>query len=739
MRPLYIKRYFGMPALTTQHHFLTNLRESTRNQQVYHIVSANRVRNSNRLFSMKSSGYFIIPINEQVSKAIYRDLNNSRQEIRLLRVHPSIDPGASLSCTLLHAELSPNAASTRPSYEALSYVWGHPDLSEPIFLNSHPFFITPSLKYALTSLRQRHKARVLWVDAICINQLNDKERGEQVALMRHVYSSCERDIAWLDPMVTVRLQDKTSYTSQSIEKEEKRVKEGMEFIKTLNRNGQRLKATQDLYRNTVNPTFTKVQKALVALFGSPTLWSRLWSCLTDFFKDEPYIGAFHTDYPTHSRSYYRSFSKVFLPAKRIEDQRRILSQRGNITSDFLDVLTRFRAMESTDPRDKIYGLLGLVAPDPGIEVNYTQPLVDVYKRTTLSLINHSGNLDIICQNPFELWGGPRALEDSSVGNLPSWAAEFDAKPETCVPVLFAQRNIFAAGSKHYTAPCRVLGQGENMLALRGVKLGNVGPILQRRVIISPGLGKQKLTGNHLKKGGWNRFIRSEEREAGFLMEMYLGKEAVRNPDSRLYEPKVGGSRSEEVLSEAKFHCSSVRPQRPRDSMCETAFCAFLRTLFRDCTHPPRIRRLRDSEIASLQVHNRDYTSQRFIRGLKNYKIRDNWRISRYAFSHDPEAEDKMQLAYVGYAPYNRDLMFTITDNGVFLLVRPHVQQGDIVVVLDGAKVPMILRKAELNRQGGDDIEVYRIVCSAYAHGFMDGEAGEMVDEGRLEKQDIFIV
>ncbi|VTT69409.1 unnamed protein product [Fusarium fujikuroi] len=689
-------------------------------------MSANRVQNSSRLLSMKSSGYCRSPINEQVSKAIYRNLDNSRQEIRLLSVHPSIDPGASLSCTLLHAELSPDTASTRPSYEALSYVWGHPDLSEPISLNSHPFCITPSLKYALTSLRQRHKARVLWVDAICINQLNDKERGEQ-----------------------------------SIEKEEQRVKEGMDFMKRFNRNGQRLKATQDLYRIIGNPTFTKVQKALVALFGSPTLWSRLWvmqelslaprvtmicgraelewSCLTDFLKDEPYIGAFHTDYPTHSMSYYRSFSKVFLPAKRIEDQRRILSQRGKITSDFLDVLTRFRAKESTDPRDKIYGLLGLVAPDPGIEVNYTQPLVDVYKRTTLSLINYSGNLDIICQNPFELWGGPRALEHFSVGDLPSWAAEFDAKPETCVPVLFAQRDIFAAGSKHCTTPCRVLGHGENMLALRGVKLGNVGPILQRRVIISPGLGKQELTESHFKKGGWNRFIRSEEREAGFLMEVYLGKEAVRNPDSRLYEPKFGGSRSEEILSEPEIQFSSVRPHGPHESMCETAFCAFLRTLFRDCTHPPRIRRLRDSEIASLQVHNRDYTSQGFIGGLKNYKVRDNWRLSRYAFSHDPEAEDKMQLAYVGYAPYNRDLMFTMTDNGVFLLVRPHVQQGDIVVVLDGAKVPMILRKAELNRQGGDDIAVYRIVCSAYAHGFMDGEAGEMVDQGRLEKQDIFIV
>ncbi|PNP86556.1 hypothetical protein FNYG_00258 [Fusarium nygamai] len=399
-------------------------------------------------------------------------------------------------------------------------------------------------------------------------------------------------------------------------------------------------------------------------------------------------------------------------------------------------------MESSDPRDKIYGLLGLVTPDPGIEVDYTRPLVEVYKKTTLSLINQSGNLDIICQNPFELWGGPRALEPSSVGALPSWVAEFDAKSEACVPVLFAQRDIFAAGIKRCATPCRVLGSEQDILALRGVKLGAVGPILQRRVLISQGPDKQHVSEDHLRSGIWNPVIRGQDREASYLLKMYLGEEALRNPDSRFYEPKLGGG-SMHQPQDLKDRFSTAKPQNDDSLPRETAFCAFLRTILRDCTHPPGIRRLRDSEITSLQVHNRDNTSQGFIRDLKNYRIRENWRLSRYAFSHDPEAHpkagDEMQLTYVGYAPYNRDLMFTMTDNGVFLLVRPHVQKGDVVVVLDGAKVPMILRKAELNLLGLGGSESYRIVCSAYAHGFMDGEAEARVDEGRLEKQDIFIV
>ncbi|KAJ4269604.1 hypothetical protein NW762_001271 [Fusarium torreyae] len=746
---LYTGTSIRLPVVSMCCLFRRNLVTSIRNRQLFHSISGSRARLLDRLTSEELPKISSNPVNGEVSKAVYKPLDSSRQEIRLLSVHPSTESNDNLSCTLLHVDLRPDAGSIRPSYEALSYVWGQPDFSEPISLNGHPFFITPSLKYALTSLRQKHKARFLWVDAICINQSDIEERGQQVALMRHIYSNCERDIAWLDSIVTRGPQEKTLYTAQSIEKAEQRVKEGMELMKSfVHKQGQTLKATQDSFRTAGDYATTREHRLLLAaLFESPALWGRLWvmpelslaprvtlMCgraelewysLAAFFKDEPYIGAFHMDYPTHSSSYYRSFSEMFLPAKRIEDQRQILSRGGKITSSLLDVLTRFRAMESTDSRDKIYGLLGLVNENHDIKVDYTQSLIDVYKMTTLSLINQSGNLDIICQNPFELWGGPRALELPRTGRgcIPTWAAEFDAKPKDCVPVLFAQRHIFAAGTKYCATPCRARGTQKDILVLKGVMLGIVGPILQRRVSISQRPDKKELTEADLRRGTCNRFIRSQDREAGYLMEMYLGKEALRNPDSRLYEPKVGGSKDGTPY--------------PR----ETAFCAFLRTIFRDCTHPPKIRRLHDTEIVSLQMHNRDDANQGVIRGLKNYKIRDNWRLSRYAFSYDPEANrevgNDVELTHVGYAPYNRDLMFTMTSNGLFLLVRPHVQQGDIVVILDGAKVPMVLRKAE--PESGDNKEAYRIVCSAYAHGFMDGEAETGINEGRLEKQDISII
>jgi hypothetical protein len=61
----------------------------------------------------------------------------------------------------------------------------------------------------------------------------------------------------------------------------------------------------------------------------------------------------------------------------------------------MDVLARFRGMKSTDPRDRVYSLLGLVTDDHEIDVDYTTSVRDLYRDTTISLINVAGNLDIL--------------------------------------------------------------------------------------------------------------------------------------------------------------------------------------------------------------------------------------------------------------------------------------------------------------------------------------------------------
>ncbi|KAF5974210.1 heterokaryon incompatibility 6 OR allele [Fusarium coicis] len=90
---------------------------------------------------------------------------------------------------------------------ALSYVWGHPKLPEgekpySITVDDCLFQVTPNLYHALVQLSQSYRVRQgfkLWVDAICINQNDNDERGQQVARMRDIYQSAWQVAIWLGP------------------------------------------------------------------------------------------------------------------------------------------------------------------------------------------------------------------------------------------------------------------------------------------------------------------------------------------------------------------------------------------------------------------------------------------------------------------------------------------------------------------------------------------------------------
>ncbi|KAH9214249.1 heterokaryon incompatibility, partial [Leptodontidium sp. 2 PMI_412] len=77
-------------------------------------------------------------------------------------------------------------------YEALSYAWGDPVFSHKIEFPGGYLSITEHLYTALMKLRDEYRPRRLWVDAICIDQTSDLEKGHQVALMADIYRGTER-------------------------------------------------------------------------------------------------------------------------------------------------------------------------------------------------------------------------------------------------------------------------------------------------------------------------------------------------------------------------------------------------------------------------------------------------------------------------------------------------------------------------------------------------------------------
>jgi hypothetical protein len=97
-----------------------------------------------------------------------------------------------IKCTLKHAKFS-----EKPTYEALSYVWGPENVIHPIVINGYNVYVRQNMWLAMQHLRSDTEVRVLWIDATCINQQNIHERNHQVTQMGMIYHQATRVIIWL--------------------------------------------------------------------------------------------------------------------------------------------------------------------------------------------------------------------------------------------------------------------------------------------------------------------------------------------------------------------------------------------------------------------------------------------------------------------------------------------------------------------------------------------------------------
>ena len=82
-------------------------------------------------------------------------------------------------------------------YTALSYTWGDGIFSKIIICDSKIFKTTKNVDCALRHLRQTNKAVMLWIDQICINQADPREKTQQVLLMDKIYRRAWSTLVWL--------------------------------------------------------------------------------------------------------------------------------------------------------------------------------------------------------------------------------------------------------------------------------------------------------------------------------------------------------------------------------------------------------------------------------------------------------------------------------------------------------------------------------------------------------------
>jgi hypothetical protein len=128
---------------------------------------------------------------ESKSQYVYRPLDPGRREFRLAKLKPSTQLSSPVCCELVECQLS-----DPPPYEAISYVWGDPEVTASVHVEDAVLDVTVNLECALRYLRRDYEARWLWVDAISINQKDIDERSHQVRLMKDVYISCMADLIW---------------------------------------------------------------------------------------------------------------------------------------------------------------------------------------------------------------------------------------------------------------------------------------------------------------------------------------------------------------------------------------------------------------------------------------------------------------------------------------------------------------------------------------------------------------
>lgn len=349
----------------------------------------------------------------------YKPLDVSKDELRLLRILPS-STDADIRCTIEHSTLGAAALS----YTAISYarydLTLFPDedrqTTELIQIEKRCIKIGSNLYAFLQHVRIDHPdIGPLWVDAICINQENVRERNGQVLRIKKIFQSAAKVVGWLGPEGGD--SKKAIEFLQMIHKDCTRGQEIMWFKAFLSNNPatpQWRAMTRLLWRGWWSRIWT-VQEVVLA--GDLEIWcgssSLSWDALE--YSVQKFSEALDTVWSKH----IQSLGGITIVRERVDSIARLAKLRSNRDKlTIMGVLSVVGGNDCADPRDKIYGLLGLFSdPKRYFPVpDYTMSVEAVYRRAFVAIGMQTGELDFLSlvQN---------RLDDSHSSTLPTWCPD----------------------------------------------------------------------------------------------------------------------------------------------------------------------------------------------------------------------------------------------------------------------------------------------------------------------------
>ena len=338
----------------------------------------------------------------------YKYSNLNGDEIRLLHLLPH----SASKEVRIRIETVTLSADQVPQYEALSYAWGSAkDPSSVVVTVDHMFgsknhvrnltrvvsFSTPrsisvtkNLAEALPYLRDATKPRTLWIDAVCIDQRNSKEKGKQVSRMGEIYKSSSRVLVWLGPEMSassaviqflnvLSCQISVDWATREISSRPGAVEDWEEMVHSFYNSRNFVDGLTQLV---TRPWFKRLwvwqeirakDNALVMCSYDRILWQDLRSA-------------------AHTLLYSGQRGSLYGPLIFLRD----MADRGIGTR--LETCTYVtRRCICADPRDRIFALKSLLDPSASdaIKPDYEKSTSEVYKDVVVEYALNLGRLDLL--------------------------------------------------------------------------------------------------------------------------------------------------------------------------------------------------------------------------------------------------------------------------------------------------------------------------------------------------------
>ncbi|KAL8888776.1 MAG: hypothetical protein Q9215_003839 [Flavoplaca cf. flavocitrina] len=346
---------------------------------------------------------------------IYQRMEDARRDVRIVTIQSGEfnDP---IACDLETVRLE-DSSGTSSITQALSYVWGNPEIRLPIKLGKRSVSITVNLESALRHLRYEDRPRRMWIDALSINQADNIEKGHQVALMRQIYRGSAEVIVWLGASNEGEL--------------------AFEVLSELVANPDQ-HLDLDLAPHLDEKLMDRSHIDTLLGLGDNDVWRRMWivqECtmaqkLEFVWGSKSIKGATLLEALGHITRHGRSCCSKLIHSEEDHPLRPFFISDGNIKGrdfkdyrarfsaseiDLLDAMGTFRLQRAFDSRDKIYGLLGLAMGQykDFLEPDYTLPVEQVYEAAAIQFVRRTAKFEHFSH----------IVQDRGV-SIPSWIPDW---------------------------------------------------------------------------------------------------------------------------------------------------------------------------------------------------------------------------------------------------------------------------------------------------------------------------